>query len=275
MESLPIDYESLSASLHNLAFHLNAVSMHGDYRTVAIYFDNRTTFIASILIGLLSVMTPSIYVTINLDQIIHPILDNDLGSNTLNICVLDNIIDRKYESISFDSQHHTYFLSSSRATDAEISTFFKNVWSHSVIKAGLVFWIDSIKIYSFHPYQGKYLVKIYDSQTEEVEAHKDWFAELFEYRTNNLANTSFRVFLASDPPKVFRAPPRLRFGTTYYFSGRDGLIARIASLVLNGHWQYHTLSERFDVINFRPAKIHANVVVERAPNVVIESGIIS
>lgn len=261
MNFLSNEFLRLYLAINDLTYHLNQILAQGSFRTISVYYENRTSFVTATIIRKIASYEniTTAYATFNLDLINKsaPIIDDIMGNAIFNICILDNIVDTKYldmdDHVLFDPRENNIYLSSTSASDDEIRVFFKNIWRNAVLNVGLIFWMEGVQIYTFSPYQQIFCRKIFDTvdiKGAPVPLPSGVFDILFANRANDLGNTSYKVFLSTDPPKVYRTPARFQFGAKYHFGGRDGLFAHSAEKILNGHWQYQTLAKDFGIINF-------------------------
>lgn len=263
MNFISTEYFSLILSLNHLSIYLNDILKQGGFRTTMIYYENRTTFDASAIIKMISQSNTrysAAYVAINIDHLKTDFkfqqFEENLGSDFFNIFVYDNIVDEKpvnlNETIYFQSQSNTIFLCNQAATGTQIANFFQNIWNKSVLNAALILWHRQIKIYTHFPYQNNFLVKLFETSTDEYRPlPTNFYRKLFGDKASNLNNVSFNTFSGSDPPKMFRIPGRFRIGKTYHIGGRDGFIANLAEKVLNACWIYRSIFKLFAVIDFK------------------------
>lgn len=259
MNILLSEHLLLLLSLNRLSIYLNDILKQGQFRTVIFYYENETAFVATHLINMISRNERIIfsYVTFNIDGD-HSVsnINHNMGTVFFNICVFDNIISGKHllnEEPYFHPRFHSVYISQQNATNQQISDFFESVWEYSVLNAGLIFWTGPVRIYTHFPYQKKFLVKLFESDGDGVQNKlpNSTFDALFERKADNLGNTTFNVFINTDPPKVFGTPGRFRIGPKYYFNGRDGVMARLLEQTLNVHWQYRTVPAHFRIFDFK------------------------
>lgn len=252
-------------SLNHLSIYLIEILKESQFRTVMFYYENDTAFIATNLLNIISNSNNLYfsYTTYNIDENRRTISNssNNMGTDLFNICVFDGISKRLdfYRKVFFDPRFQNIYLSQQNATDQQISNFFRHIWEFSILNAGLIFWTGSIRIYTHFPYHQKFAVKVFDSDanvvgTEMILPNKTIFKTLFFGKSDNLRNTTFKVFINTDPPKVFPTPDRFRSGSKFYFNGRDGVMARHLEHVLNARWHYYTTPAYFRLFNFANEK---------------------
>lgn len=259
MKIISSEYIALMLSMNHLVVYLNQILNQIQFRTLMVYYENRTSHLASTLILMLD-KAHSIdygYVIFNVDHNHPEPVDAELGSEFLTICLFDNIADVKYmqlnERVYFDPRFRHIFVSNQGATtDEQIVTFFQNIWKRSVLNVGLLLWREHLRIYTHFPYEGKFAVKVFeralDDERQELPAGLS--SLLFDHKADTLYDTNVEVFTGADAPRIYRTPARFRIGQQYHFGGRDGLLAYAVEQTLGGCWRYQTVMKRFGIVDF-------------------------
>lgn len=267
------EYFSLVFALNKLYFHLGELLEHGEYRTLMFYYENSTAFVASDVMKIIANKNNEEYalMAFNVDHR----LDNynfsmDVGNELYKVCVFHNLTDRaKYfklkNQFDFDPRFDNVYISQVNATIEEITHFFQALWKHSVLNAALIFFDGGIRIYTHLPFQGKFAMKVFDEAENQNYSSAEMFAYLFEHNADSLANTTLKVFMMDDPPKTYRVPVRFRHGKKYYFSGRDGIIARNVERRLNAEWKYLFVKSKLKILKFKGSSEAVDALGECAP----------
>lgn len=263
MRILNNEYFSFILSLNTLAFYFRDVLRSGDFRMIVIYYEGNADFVASMVIQEISFVDQRqlVWAIRNLDSWngVSRQTDISFGNDILNIFICKNIISnstirRIYGELKISPRFYNMFLSLHTATDDGITSFFKRIWRHHVLNAALIFWKDVFRIYKHLPFEHKFQIKVFDSSSEKNQSHHlppNIFEILFKHNDDHLGNTTFKVFVKENPPKIVTVPGRFRVGSKFYFIGSDGLFARDAEKKLVGHWRYISLPRRFRFVKFR------------------------
>lgn len=225
-------------------------------RTVIVYFDNRTSLLASAVMNEIADRHNVAYLMFNLDQplLVSP-TDDNIGGELLNICIYENIVDgthHRLSSVFFDARYTNVFLSSNSASNDDIIAFFKAMWQNYVLNGMLIFWWQNITIYTHFPYQRVFMVKVleWDGVGRPIELPRGIAKAILRPKLIYMGNTTIDVYVGSDPPKMHRVPGRYRIGPEFHFGGRDGFVAMLIEQMLHGHWHYRTVLRRFGVVDF-------------------------
>lgn len=256
--------------LQNLTFYLEQILQHEQFRTIIIYHENRTALVTSHVIKALDEMASKgdINCTCILYNLNEAIAVNDahsdqFGNNFLTITILNSIaeielVDRLFDHYAMDPRFKHIFICTINAyDDTEIVSFFQNIWRRNTLNAALIFWNDSVQIYTHLPYERRFLIKAFDQNELMIQngvkrpaLPRNIIDILFEHKDENLGNTSFKLLLKADVLKVITVPGRFRTGSKYYYFGRDGIIARVIEQHLNANWHYQATQYLFPILKF-------------------------
>lgn len=257
--------------INQVTFYLKDMVSYTKHRTIVVFYENSTAYVAMSVIEMLSkshCKTDSIWMTLNVDHNNGINYLPNIGRDIFNICIFENVSNiikhgKIHDKFDYDPSFKNIYLSSKHADDLEIIDFFKHLWKENVLNGGLILWNGIFKIYTYSPFQRKFCVQLFErAMVGEglLLSHlpANVLNALFRHDDTNLGNTSYKVFMKEDPPKIFRVPNRFRNSSQFYFSGRDGRAAFIAQRILHSYWLYRTIPVHYNLINFKERKNDAS-----------------
>lgn len=266
MDILFNDYLNILFSLKNLAFYLMELLKQTHWRTLVIYYEGQTSFIATYILlamqHLPNYSNSSVWLMYNLDENFPSVELNSTeiqtGNDLLTITFIDSIANGTetlvnfFNTFSIDPRFDHIFVVTKLVDEPQIVEFFEFIWKKLILNAALVCWSDRIRIYTHRPYEKRFLMPIFETDMKDngTPLPHNLFDIIFKHNADNLNDTAFKVFVMEDPPKVFRIPARLRIGHDFYFGGRDGRVAREAERLLHARWKYRAPLANFRLYEF-------------------------
>lgn len=223
-------------------------------RTVIVYYHNETTEVATeIFLAVGKFESP--IVSINIDRMslgssVRQHTVDDVNTHLLNIYVMKNLnVQRHQHNRTIEFMHrqatnYYFIVIQENATETEISGFFRLLWiTYRMLSVVTFFLGKTIQVYTHFPYKNQFAVKM-DALHSSMNGSEvsQQFHRYFHGKADNLENTEVNVYMAENIPKAFRVPSKYRRrGGSFYFSGRDGLIAKHLESILKVRWQYKTI----------------------------------
>lgn len=267
MKFLVKEYISLLVSLYRLIFQFEELLNQTKIRTIIVYYEDSCAILTAEIFKAIDRMNQKNrtrqYVWLS-TRIKNNHISNYshiyLGGQIFSIFLIENIsvIEWCNENFKFNVDSKHLFLAEKNATSFEIASFFKNIWSHSALNAAVWFWMNETQIYTFLPFQGDFLNKIFHGIHDNQSLPHNIHDKLFKYKDDHLGHTTFEAFILEDTPKSFRTPGRFRLGSTFYFHGRDGLMARALECALHTRWHYRAVRAFITLVDF-PMQNGSNV----------------
>lgn len=237
---------------------LNRLNVPRVCRTIVVLYHSQTSEVAFRLLNSLSCNGTTPKVAMNLDD---PNLTNrmkhNFGNCLYSYCVIESIsnktiVEKSLEQIENDHRNYVVYMVMQKANEAEISEFFQLLWTKLMVNVCAIFCSDILQMYTFFPYEERFAVEVFRLQWNQSDFYfpDDIFGKAFMKKVNNLHNKTVEVFIAESLPKAYRVPGRYHWdGSKFYFSGRDGLIAKIAEEQMQVKWKYRALiDDVFDKI---------------------------
>lgn len=272
MDTIIDEKTNLTHYLDNLGYYMTKLFEQAEFRSLVFYYEDRTAFIVTFILQLLKSLShiPNccLWFMHNLDENFTYSNQSaqDRGKNLLTITVLENVIptqpalQRLFDVFQVDPRFNHIFVVTKIAGSDVIADFFREIWKHWILNAALISWTNGVRIYSSRPYEQRFLIPAFEQVAPRSPMPTDLFDTIFNHNADNLANTTIKVFVMEDPPKIYRIPARLRFGDAFYFGGRDGRVAREMEKALNARWQYVSPPANFHLFEF-PDYNHSSVDV--------------
>lgn len=244
----PIGISPVLISIRVLIPLINNMMTADRCRTVVIYYHNDTSDIANEVFHAIDTLRAP-FISVNVDRRNYvPPEDSELGLNLFNICILKNIrTGRRQEQIlnlvDLQVKNVHFIVILEKATDDEISEFFKLLWTEYKMSRVAAFFLgETVEVYTHFAYQNRFGVKMDEFHVSEPSLPANAFNKYFNGKLNDLENAKINVYMTENFPKTFQAPSRYRVTqSNFYFVGRDGLAAQTAQIAFNAQWQYKTL----------------------------------
>lgn len=260
MDSLSNEYVNLVLSLNNLSYFLVDLLKQADFRTLVIYYEESTAFVATFILGILKDVwvNPSCCAwymhNLNGSSAAWNASDVDKGNQLLTITVIRSVdnrhtLDRLFDTFNVDPRFSHIFVVTDLSGD--ITKFFQFVWKRLVLNAALMFWMDRVQIFSQRPYEGRFRIPIFDQLSTNTSIPSNLYDTIFNHNADDLSNYTIKVFANEESPRLYRTPARLRIGKDFYLGGRDGRLAREMERALNAHWHYEAPRGGFRLVEFR------------------------
>lgn len=249
-------YLAMTASLNFLAPHLSRLIVPRVCRTIVIIYHSETYEIARHLLKTVNSVDITPKVSINLDDAnLTTTMKHNLGNNLYSYIILktltnDTLIDKSLMQIESDHRNYVIYLITEQPDEEIISRFFHLVWSKPLVNVCIIFWNEIVQIYTFFPFRERFAVELirFSSNDGNFQVPSAVYAEAFFNKVKNLRNKTVNAFISESLPKAFTLPAKYHSdGTKFYFSGRDGLIAKIIEEKMNVQWRYRAITD--DVFN--------------------------